>query len=42
MSELVDDVDVLIEASGADRVHLVGHDWGGLVAWSSAAGIPAA
>ena len=30
MPELVDDVGALIEASGSDRVHLVGHDWGGL------------
>ena len=40
MPELVDDVGALIEASGADRVHLVGHDWGGLVAWSFAARYP--
>ena len=40
MPELVDDVRALIEASGADRVHLVGHDWGGLVAWSFAARYP--
>ena len=40
MPELVDDVGALIEASGADRVHLVGHDWGGLVAWSYAARYP--
>ena len=32
--------DALIEASGADRVHLVGHEWGGLVAWSFAARYP--
>ena len=40
MPELVKDVDALIEASGSDRVHLVGHDWGGLVAWSFAARYP--
>ncbi len=32
-SELVADVHTLIEASGAQRVHLVGHDWGAVVAW---------
>jgi pimeloyl-ACP methyl ester carboxylesterase len=36
MSELVADVLALVEASGADRVHLVGHDWGGAVAWAFA------
>ncbi|KUI13601.1 alpha/beta hydrolase [Mycobacterium lehmannii] len=40
MSELVEDVGALVEASGADRVHLVGHDYGGLVAWSFAAKYP--
>lgn len=33
--ELVGDVAALIEASGADTVHLVGHDWGGGVAWAA-------
>lgn len=41
MPELVDDVIALIDASGADRVHLVGHDWGAGVAWSMAAAAPA-
>jgi pimeloyl-ACP methyl ester carboxylesterase len=40
MSELVDDVGALIEASGAQRIHLVGHDLGALVAWSYAARHP--
>lgn len=40
MSELVDDVGALVDASGADRVHLVGHDFGALVAWSFAAKHP--
>ena len=35
--ELVRDVLALIDADGADRVHLVGHDWGAAVAWSVAA-----
>jgi pimeloyl-ACP methyl ester carboxylesterase len=40
MSELVADVGALIDASGARRVHLVGHDWGAAVAWLTAAQIP--
>jgi pimeloyl-ACP methyl ester carboxylesterase len=40
MSELVDDVGALVDASGAERVHLVGHDFGGLVTWSFAAQHP--
>ncbi|MFS0898634.1 alpha/beta fold hydrolase [Mycolicibacterium litorale] len=38
--ELVADVGALIDASGAERVHLVGHDWGAAVAWSVAAEMP--
>ncbi|MBV8965089.1 MAG: alpha/beta fold hydrolase, partial [Mycobacteriaceae bacterium] len=38
--ELVEDVHALIDASGADRVHLVGHDWGALAAWATAAQYP--
>jgi pimeloyl-ACP methyl ester carboxylesterase len=40
MSELVADVGALIDASGAQRVHLVGHDWGAAVAWAAAAEMP--
>ena len=40
MSELVADVGALIDASGARRVHLVGHDWGAAVAWAAAAEMP--
>ncbi|ORV41051.1 alpha/beta hydrolase [Mycolicibacter engbaekii] len=40
MSELVADVAALIDASGAQRVHLVGHDWGAGVAWGVAAELP--
>jgi len=36
VSALRDDVAGLIDASGAKRVLLVGHDWGGGVAWSAA------
>lgn len=34
MTELVEDIAALVDASGADKVHLVGHDWGGAVAWA--------
>lgn len=37
---LVSDVVALIDAIGAPRVHLVGHDWGAAVAWSVAANHP--
>lgn len=36
MAALVSDVVALIDAIGAPRVHLVGHDWGAAVAWSVA------
>jgi pimeloyl-ACP methyl ester carboxylesterase len=38
--ELVGDLGALIDASGAQRVHLVGHDWGAAVAWAAAAEMP--
>jgi pimeloyl-ACP methyl ester carboxylesterase len=34
-AELVEDVRALIDAAGAERVHLVGHDWGAAVAWGA-------
>ena len=37
---LVDDVLAVIDATGDERVHLVGHDWGGGVAWAVAARHP--
>ena len=40
MTELVSDVVALIDAADLERVHLVGHDWGGAVAWSVAAAAP--
>jgi pimeloyl-ACP methyl ester carboxylesterase len=40
ISELAQDVRTLIDASGAERVHLVGHDWGAGVAWSVAQQFP--
>jgi pimeloyl-ACP methyl ester carboxylesterase len=40
LNELVADVVALVDAAGVDRVHLVGHDWGGGVAWMVAARRP--
>jgi pimeloyl-ACP methyl ester carboxylesterase len=40
VSELVEDVRMLIDSSGAQRVHLVGHDCGALVTWFAAAQMP--
>lgn len=37
---LVADVLDMLDALGADRAHLVGHDWGGQVAWLTAAHHP--
>ncbi len=39
-TELAADVLALIDASGAERVHLVGHDWGAAVSWAVAARHP--
>ncbi len=36
MRELVADVVALLDQAGVDRAHLVGHDWGGSVAWAVA------
>ncbi|MDQ2781359.1 MAG: alpha/beta fold hydrolase [Actinomycetota bacterium] len=40
ISELVEDVVALLDAAGIDRAHVVGHDWGGAVAWSLAGAHP--
>lgn len=40
LSELVADVLALVDAADLQRVHLVGHDWGGAVAWALAARHP--
>lgn len=40
LTELVADVVALVDAAEVDRVHLVGHDWGGGVAWMVAATRP--
>jgi pimeloyl-ACP methyl ester carboxylesterase len=34
--EVADDVAALLDAAGVERAHLVGHDWGGVVAWTFA------
>jgi pimeloyl-ACP methyl ester carboxylesterase len=39
-SRLVDDVLDILDALGVERAHLVGHDWGGQVAWLTAARHP--
>src|SRR5579872_3209908 len=36
MDLLVGDVLAVMDAAGADRAHVVGHDWGAGVAWASA------
>lgn len=38
---LVDDVWALMDAAGLDEAHVVGHDWGGAVAWAAAVDCPA-
>ncbi|MCL7417461.1 MAG: alpha/beta hydrolase [Halalkalicoccus sp.] len=40
IGHLVEDVRALIDHCGEERAHLVGHDWGGLVAWEVAARHP--
>jgi pimeloyl-ACP methyl ester carboxylesterase len=37
---LARDVDEMIEALGVEQVHLVGHDWGGAIAWEVAQRYP--
>lgn len=36
LDELVNDVVGLVRWTGAPRAHLVGHDWGGIIAWATA------
>jgi pimeloyl-ACP methyl ester carboxylesterase len=40
LDELVADVLALVDASGREQVHLVGHDWGGALAWLVAGNHP--
>lgn len=39
-SQLVADIVALIDQAGSTKVHLVGHDWGALVAWAFASRHP--
>ncbi|GGK70034.1 alpha/beta fold hydrolase [Ornithinimicrobium pekingense] len=40
LPDLVGDVLALLDAAGVQRAHVVGHDWGGGVAWALAQGHP--
>jgi pimeloyl-ACP methyl ester carboxylesterase len=40
LEHLVGDVTALVDATGHERVHLVGHDWGGAIAWLVAGNHP--
>jgi epoxide hydrolase 4 len=40
MTHLVADTAALLRATGAGRVHLCGHDWGGVIAWAVAGAHP--
>ncbi|WP_187279824.1 alpha/beta fold hydrolase [Quadrisphaera setariae] len=40
LPELVADAVALLDAAGVHRAHVVGHDWGGVVAWALAAWHP--
>ncbi len=40
IAELVGDVAAIADALGCDRFDLVGHDWGGMVAWVTAGRFP--
>ncbi len=39
-SELVADVEALLDDRGLEAAHVVGHDWGGAVAWALGAWLP--
>lgn len=40
LRHLVADVAALVRATGHPRAHVVGHDWGGIVAWTFAGAHP--
>jgi pimeloyl-ACP methyl ester carboxylesterase len=40
LRETTDDVLALLDAAGLDKAHVVGHDWGGMVAWALGAWHP--
>jgi epoxide hydrolase 4 len=41
LRHLVDDVAALVRGAGFERAHVVGHDWGGIIAWTFAGEHPA-
>jgi pimeloyl-ACP methyl ester carboxylesterase len=41
LRHLVSDVAAIVNASGYRRAHIVGHDWGGIIAWAFAGRHPA-
>ncbi|GGD16178.1 alpha/beta fold hydrolase [Aureimonas glaciei] len=41
LGRLVEDISLLARAMEIERFHLIGHDWGGIVAWALAAERPA-
>ena len=41
LRHLVADVAGVVRATGAERAHIAGHDWGGIIAWSLAGHYPA-
>jgi epoxide hydrolase 4 len=40
LQHLVADVAAVVRATGHERAHIVGHDWGGIVAWTFAGACP--
>jgi pimeloyl-ACP methyl ester carboxylesterase len=40
VDEIVKDVGAIADAVGAEKFHLIGHDWGGQIAWLSAIAMP--
>ena len=40
LRETTADVLALLDAAGLESAHVVGHDWGGMVAWALAPGTP--
>jgi pimeloyl-ACP methyl ester carboxylesterase len=40
LDRLVEDVAAVIRSTGRPRAHVVGHDWGGVIAWALAASRP--
>lgn len=41
LPNIVGDALAIMDAVGAERFHLIGHDWGGQIAWSTAIAAPA-